>query len=649
MHQSLSSNFEQKIVLEIKSDSHSFAEKAIEFIDNGIRLIITSKNKQATEVTCPHCNQNLNITQELTNLDNNNLGESSKIIFESQDKSTLLLASRDEELQQSIKEMNPQLISVGTQTALISQPKIVILNKIANQQTSNSHLIESTIQTQIKDNMNSKTQENFRKEECIVLQSCETQTEQTTSLSEQKILSSTNAYLKYHQRDQKKFSDEYITSVLSQKKQQYESISSRDYQSLSGRQFSTMSEFGTLISSNNSAFQAFNSLKQQEFNCPSEDAQITSKSQCVPQNTQQQQLCLSRIAGREICKLKELSQSRAEFFSSVSNSEVIRQDNIDAEMPSQNSLSDIDISESGSQIQSEILYVDEAPFLPKKCSLSSVYNLSRKMRVLKNKESSINKMKVSSNSKKIIKDIQAQVKKKKIYLNVDSNNSPQQIQQKQISQLEDFKDSEFNQSDLIIHQHNNLKENSKKTLNSEPNTRVKKKKDKTSLSSPTSKYRKYQCKFCKKRFRICAALGGHISKAHPGQSSAYNHKKQVREQRELERQLHKDAMNFYFENFNNVQGLENNVLNRNTIKRIKKMLVYKEDQYQSLREKFLVNKEDGTEHDAQRKGSQTDQDDSNEEITEPSILRILEQKEKTQVEVIKRTTRARIQNSQLNQ
>jgi hypothetical protein len=44
------------------------------------------------------------------------------------------------------------------------------------------------------------------------------------------------------------------------------------------------------------------------------------------------------------------------------------------------------------------------------------------------------------------------------------------------------------------------------------------------------------------RFRICSALGGHISKAHPGRSQAYNHKKTVRERRELERDLHKHAM-----------------------------------------------------------------------------------------------------------
>jgi hypothetical protein len=40
---------------------------------------------------------------------------------------------------------------------------------------------------------------------------------------------------------------------------------------------------------------------------------------------------------------------------------------------------------------------------------------------------------------------------------------------------------------------------------------------------------------CPKKFKFCAALGGHISKAHPGKSDSYNHKKKVREQRGLER------------------------------------------------------------------------------------------------------------------
>jgi hypothetical protein len=61
----------------------------------------------------------------------------------------------------------------------------------------------------------------------------------------------------------------------------------------------------------------------------------------------------------------------------------------------------------------------------------------------------------------------------------------------------------------------------------------------------------------------------------------------VREDRELERSLHKDAMKFYFDKLNNVKGREYSVLNRNTIKRIKKLLVYQREEYASLKEKYL--------------------------------------------------------------
>ena len=76
----------------------------------------------------------------------------------------------------------------------------------------------------------------------------------------------------------------------------------------------------------------------------------------------------------------------------------------------------------------------------------------------------------------------------------------------------------------------------------------KKKRDKSIVVSYTEQQQlelPYKCKFCPIRFRICSALGGHISKAHPGQSKAYNHKKTVRENRELERSLHKEARDQY--------------------------------------------------------------------------------------------------------
>ena len=70
------------------------------------------------------------------------------------------------------------------------------------------------------------------------------------------------------------------------------------------------------------------------------------------------------------------------------------------------------------------------------------------------------------------------------------------------------------------------------------------------VSNESSKNYQYVCKICKnKRFKHSSALGGHISKAHPGQSSAYNHKKHVRETRELERSLHKHTMQIYNETY----------------------------------------------------------------------------------------------------
>jgi len=59
----------------------------------------------------------------------------------------------------------------------------------------------------------------------------------------------------------------------------------------------------------------------------------------------------------------------------------------------------------------------------------------------------------------------------------------------------------------------------------------------------------FKCKFpdCPYRFNLCSALGGHISKAHPGQSQTYNHKKAVRDRRNLERLLHRETMEIYAE------------------------------------------------------------------------------------------------------
>jgi len=67
----------------------------------------------------------------------------------------------------------------------------------------------------------------------------------------------------------------------------------------------------------------------------------------------------------------------------------------------------------------------------------------------------------------------------------------------------------------------------------------------------------YVCKICQKRFQHSSALGGHKSKAHPGQSKAYNHKKKVRETRELERELHRHTMRLYQESLMESEGQAN--------------------------------------------------------------------------------------------
>ncbi len=89
------------------------------------------------------------------------------------------------------------------------------------------------------------------------------------------------------------------------------------------------------------------------------------------------------------------------------------------------------------------------------------------------------------------------------------------------------------------------------------------------------------------RFKICSALGGHVSKAHPGLSEAYEHKKRVRDTRQLERDLHQDAVQIFKE-----RAKATDVdLNRNTIKRIKKEIVKTEKKYEILKDKFVMRTE----------------------------------------------------------
>ncbi len=73
-------------------------------------------------------------------------------------------------------------------------------------------------------------------------------------------------------------------------------------------------------------------------------------------------------------------------------------------------------------------------------------------------------------------------------------------------------------------------------------------------------------------------------------------------------------MSFYFTKLNNVPGFEDNVLNRNTIKRIKKMLVYQKEEYASLRERFLSV---GTKN-APEEGPQ--ESSGSQDFSEPSLV-----------------------------
>lgn len=104
----------------------------------------------------------------------------------------------------------------------------------------------------------------------------------------------------------------------------------------------------------------------------------------------------------------------------------------------------------------------------------------------------------------------------------------------------------------------------------------------------------FKCPFCSKKFPVCAALGGHVSKSHPGRSQTYNHKKRVREERFLDRELHNFAKELYTENERrNNPGIGHKpiMINRNGLKELKKKIVQEFPRFESLRGKFdLIEK-----------------------------------------------------------
>ncbi len=107
------------------------------------------------------------------------------------------------------------------------------------------------------------------------------------------------------------------------------------------------------------------------------------------------------------------------------------------------------------------------------------------------------------------------------------------------------------------------------------------------MSSFSKKKEKpFPCKYCKMSFSKAQALGGHMSRRHPGKSNEYNYKKTIRKMREIERVKLHLAKKKYFSTLNydyddllkTVEGKmrARNLMNRTRIKRIKRELTEKE-------------------------------------------------------------------------
>jgi hypothetical protein len=75
-----------------------------------------------------------------------------------------------------------------------------------------------------------------------------------------------------------------------------------------------------------------------------------------------------------------------------------------------------------------------------------------------------------------------------------------------------------------------------------------------------------KCKLCDEMFETGQALGGHMSRAHPGQSTDYNRKKTVRERRTFLREIHKKAKQIYESHYGGK-------INRSTLRKIKESLM----------------------------------------------------------------------------
>jgi hypothetical protein len=63
------------------------------------------------------------------------------------------------------------------------------------------------------------------------------------------------------------------------------------------------------------------------------------------------------------------------------------------------------------------------------------------------------------------------------------------------------------------------------------------------------KIKTYRCEKCYKIFSNFRSLGGHFSNNHAGESDIFNHKKDVREKRTIEREAFKIAKNIYINEY----------------------------------------------------------------------------------------------------
>jgi len=107
-----------------------------------------------------------------------------------------------------------------------------------------------------------------------------------------------------------------------------------------------------------------------------------------------------------------------------------------------------------------------------------------------------------------------------------------------------------------------------------------------SRSNSRKKPKNFKCPIeaCCKKFRTGQALGGHMSRAHPNQSTDYKVKQSIRERRTLDRIILKKAKEQYANKFGDISSL-----NRCRLKRIKDSIV--EDSKAMVRLKSLADEE----------------------------------------------------------